>query len=77
MGSFWGVKPGMAAKKRAAGERSRQPPESCIEFALFYCGQGNADWVKTVSSGKLKAPSIALDVGPISNHCSRGMTWGW
>src|SRR5262249_25090549 len=30
-----------------------------------------------VSSGKLNAPSMALDVVPISNHCSSGIFCGW
>src|SRR6476646_10586527 len=38
-----------------------------------YCGQGTAECGRTVSSGKLNAPSMALEVVPISNHCSRGM----
>src|SRR5262245_60340119 len=41
-----------------------------------YCGQGKAECGRTVSSGKLNAPSMALDFAPISNHWSRGMFWG-
>lgn len=43
---------------------------------ILYWGQGMAECGSTVSFGKLKAPSIALEVCPISNHCSNGIFCG-
>jgi len=52
--------------------------DSTIRVPLFgmklYFGQGIAECGRVLSSGKLNAPSIALEVGPISNHCNNGIT---
>src|SRR6478735_24277 len=64
----------MRSKKMAPGKDRRQGFQKQIPA---YCGQGTAECGRTVSSGKLNAPSMALEVVPISNHCSRGMFCGW
>src|SRR5256885_14774633 len=41
-----------------------------ISFRSQLLGQGSAELRSALSSGKLNAPSIALELSPIWNHCS-------
>ena len=55
---------------------SKARPICSIELLSSYLGQGNADVVSAVSSGKLNAPSIAFELGPISNHGNNASVCG-
>ena len=64
------------AKSPPGQEKWRRDFRRHFKYQERYCGQGKAECGSVVSSGKLKAPSMALEVGPISNHCSKGMICG-
>ena len=64
-----------AAKIKGLAVLLARPIESAF-LIISYFGQGTAERVSAVSSGKLKAPSIALELPPISNHGNKASVCG-